>query len=350
MDDRPERRIEARRHTDDVPKHERRKPLAPQGARQEEDSNLWRVLIFVAVILSLAAAGAAFLILGLKKDESTEPAYSPAPPAVPSADAGPETTVVPDVPAPRPPTTADPVVPEPPAATEEVVAPEADPASTPGTAGAAEVAEDFLNANNLAGRLDLIETTMSASDMKATVLDSVLPEFLPLQPAPQTRNTAEAFIDYPFITSFPQDDGTERTVVLMVRTRDRSQPKVLAQPFVDLYGSRLKDFVKEPVEGEPSTFQVIIEPMPRVFEEGIPNPDKKFTYKLMASFTGSEIGRAYASQQSSLAEQLYNFSTDSRIRWGQRQCATVVLAWNTEEDPDQPYIEMVAIRSYDWSP
>ena len=87
--------------------------------------------------------------------------------------------------------------------------------------------------------------------------------------------------------------------------------------------------------------------MPRCVEEDIPNPGKKFTYKLSASDVGRATARAYASLNSSLAEQLW--STDSRIRWGKRIRATISLQWNTTEDPSQPYIELMEIKGLDWN-
>jgi hypothetical protein len=221
------------------------------------------------------------------------------------------------------------------------------------------------------------------------VIDTPLLSVDRITPDAPNRNSDENFVDHPFRVRFEQTDAEPFTSLVIVRKRAGQKARVLIDPVLDLLGGRLAAFAAEPSD-EPQTFRAVIEAMPRCFEEGVPNPDDKITYKLSSSTHGGEIARAYASKMSPLAEMLY--SPDSALRWGKRVPATVTLRWNREEapgsstppvapeqpdveedgpgeeqpatgdepaveatptpeaDPGQPYLELIEIKSLDWSP
>ena len=255
-----------------------------------------------------------------------------------------------------------------------------------------QLAEDalrnFLRASSLGARLSFIEPAYEREELAGSVIDTPLLSVDRILPDAPSRNKTENFVDHPFRVRFEQADGEPFSTLIIVRKRSEQKPKVLIDPLLDLFGGRLEAFASAPT-GESQTFRAVIEAMPRCFEEGVPNPDDKITYKLSSSTHGGEIARAYASKLSPLAEMLY--SPDSALRWGKRLPATVTLRWNMgetqkapaeatteEEDPTEeapapeeetvpedappeeappvkessalPYLELIEIKSLDWSP
>ena len=207
----------------------------------------------------------------------------------------------------------------------------------------------FFGRKTLEERLNMAEPARSAEPLKGGILDDTLPPVGEALAGSPTRNMLEDYLDIPFNIQFPIPDGAEgetRDTLVIVRKRGDETPRILIDPLLDLAGGALDAFAAEPVEGQ-QTFHAVIEAVPRCFEVEIPNADKKFTYKISSSTRQSEITRAYASLLSPLAEQLY--SPDSGIGWGRRLRATIVLEWNTTEDPDRPYIEMREIKALDWN-
>ncbi|BCX47304.1 hypothetical protein HAHE_12120 [Haloferula helveola] len=247
--------------------------------------------------------------------------------------------------------TPDTPTPPQPAPTETVRAAPVSPPTPPPNDSAAVAAEEaleyFFRATSLGARLPMMEPAYQREKLVGTVFDGPMPEATSIASAPPDRNDLEDYTNYPFRVTFRTANETTDDVLVVVRKRGDNPPRVLVDPLLDLLGGRLAKFASEP-GAEASAFRAIIEPMPRCFEPDIPNPDRKFTYKLSSTDHGGEIARAYASLNSPLAEQL--FTPDSQIRWGKRIRATVVLSWNVEENPDQPYIELVEIKDLNWSP
>lgn len=243
---------------------------------------------------------------------------------------------------------------------EEVAVP---PSGASGTAGdvaglaeqsieAQDVLRDFLRASSIGARLPLIEPALERGDLEGTAIDTPLLSVQRMTPGLPVRNELENFVDHPFSVRFERDEAAPLSVLVVVRKRHEQKPKVLIEPLLDLFGGRLRDFAAAPVD-EPGTFHAVIEALPRCFDETVPNPENKISYKLAADIHDVEITRAYVSKFSPLAEMLY--SPDSELRWGKRLPATVTVKWNREEaaddgqDPAQPYLELIEIKSLDWS-
>lgn len=222
----------------------------------------------------------------------------------------------------------------------------------PGTSAASaiesgKVLDRFISATRLATRLELIDPPLSAEQIKGTVAAKRMPEVTSLTPAIPEYDALEQIENYPFRVTLSSGENTTTEYLILVRKRGDASPKVAIEPFLDLVGGRLKNFTATPVKGA-HTFQVIIEPLPRCFEDTVPNPEKKITYKLLPCDIGPEIARSYVSRTSKLAEQLY--LPESEIRFGSRPRATVVLEWNFDEDPDRPFIQLNEIESLNWNP
>ena len=144
------------------------------------------------------------------------------------------------------------------------------------------------------------------------------------------------------------DGEVVRSGTIVVRQRGTQQPKVFLPAFLDLAGGRLHGFTRAPNTLEPATFHAVIEPVPGCHEEGVPNPDRKFTIRLLPSTIGKETSRAYVSSGSRFKKMVEDPA--SSLRWGVRIRATVSLQWNHKEDPEKPYLELMDINSLGWNP
>lgn len=211
---------------------------------------------------------------------------------------------------------------------------------------AEEMLNRFLTTSTLEERLPMIDPPMTPDQLQDTILTETFPEAINVSPETPAFDSVEKLTNYPFRVSFQGGEGSVVDYTIVVRKRADRDAQLVVQPFIDLVGGRLAEFAATPVDGA-HTFYAVLEAMPRCFEENIPNPSKKFTYKLSACDVGRATARAYASLNSSLAEQLW--TPDSRIRWGKRIRATITLQWNTTEDPNQPYIELLEIKGLDWN-
>lgn len=328
-----------------APRRSSRRPSAERGGMN--------VLLRIGVPLLLFIAGAAVVILVLKARRDRQWAAltlpsletSETPPAnFPGEGARPDPNALSPASAgtPAPAASAGPPRPEPPTLNE--------------MQAAKRQATSFLKATSLGQRLEMIEPALPAQELESTVAAGPFPEIVTLRELPPNRNEVEGFIDFPFLVTF-QGDAPLRQMLLMVRTRGQQEPKVLIQPVLDLLGERLAAFAAEPQETPmPQAFRAVIEPMPRVFEKGVPNSDDKFTFKLLTADGGAEIARAYCSVHSKLSEELSDEelrardAVPSRFRWGRRIPATILLQWNNTDDPEHPYLWVPDLKSLDWSP
>ena len=211
---------------------------------------------------------------------------------------------------------------------------------------AEEILLRFLATSTLKERLPMIDPPMTADQLQGTILTKAFPEVISVSSETPAFDSIEKLTHFPFRVSFQGGEGSVVDYTIVVRKRADLEPRVAVQPLLDLLGGRLAEFAATPIEGA-HTFHAVVEAMPRCFEENVPEPAKKFTYKLSACDIGRSTARAYASLSSSLAEELSD--PNSRIRWGKRIRATITLQWNTTEDPSQPYIELLEIKSLDWN-
>lgn len=204
----------------------------------------------------------------------------------------------------------------------------------------------FLETKTLEERLPMIDPPMTADQLQGTILSEPFPEAIGVSSETPAFDPIEKLTHFPFRVSFQGGEGSVVDYTIVVRKRADLAPQVAVQPLLDLLGGRLAKFAATPTAGV-HTFHAVIEAMPRCFEENVPEPSKKFTYKLSACDIGRSTARAYARLSSSLAEELSD--PNSRIRWGKRIRATITLQWNATEDPSQPYIELLEIKSLDWN-
>lgn len=272
----------------------------------------------------------------------TDPAKKPAAPVSPPAPSAPQ----PDAPLPPPNAAGDPPVPVPapntpaPAAAEDPIAP---------SVRATEALEAFLKAKDGKSRLALVEPEASLEDLQTwEVTRGPLWEVAQIFNDLPQNDPKEQVTDYPYRVSFFIPNRKNVEFAMIVRQRGSQPPRVYLPAFLDLAGGRLANFCREPNQLDPTTFHLVVEPVARCYEENVPDPERKFTLKLLASTVGKETSRAYVSTGSRFKAMLDN--PESSLRWGTRLRATVTLQWNHKENPEMPYLELIDINSLGWNP
>jgi len=206
--------------------------------------------------------------------------------------------------------------------------------------------EKFLTAKTLAERLHIIETKTSPEDLAASCLASALPPVRKMVPEQRETNPIERVVDFYYTVEFDAADRPEQTYTLLVRTRGSSPPRVVADPFLDTYGGRLAAYAATPSD-KGGVFQVVVYAVASCTDPNIPEREKKLTLKLLSADNTKEIARAYFGRQSKISEMLEdgNYS----LSYGSAKACTVMLRWNTEDNPEHPFLEAIAIKDLDWN-
>lgn len=209
------------------------------------------------------------------------------------------------------------------------------------------VLEKFLSAKTLAERLSIIETKLPESELATTCLSGPLPATRNVVIDAQESNPVESVVDFFYNVDFELGENRLNPQTVLVRSRGGGQPKVVVEPFLDLYGGRLAAFASAPSE-KGGNFQVIIYPIPSCSDPNIREREKKLTLKLLARENTKEIAQAYFSKSSKIGEMLVDGTYD--LSYGKPKPCTVMLRWNTEENKDHPYLEASDIIALDWNP
>lgn len=210
------------------------------------------------------------------------------------------------------------------------------------------VLESFLTAKTLEERMPLIETKTPAEELATSCLAGPLPATSNVYMEYQESNPLEEVVDFYYTVDFVNPDQRDMRQMILVRTRGTTDPKVVVDPFLDLYGGRLAAYAATPSENS-GIFQVIIYAVATCLEPDIPEPEKKRTLKLLASENSSrEIAMATFGKQSKIGEMLEDGTYN--ISYGKAKPCTVMLRWNTEDAPKHPYLEALTIKALDWNP
>jgi hypothetical protein len=249
-----------------------------------------------------------------------------------------ETTPVPTLPVPAPDL---PQIDEPP-----TVAPDASESATPGMA-AMEVLEKFLSAKSLAERLPMIETKTPEAELAKSCLNGPLPATSKIEIDAQETNSVEQVVDFYHNVDFVTDGQPINPQTLLVRTRGTGEPKVVVDPFLDTFGGRLAAYARTPSD-KAGIFQVTVSAVASCNDEHVPNREKKLTLKLLSRDNTKEIARAYFGRQSKIGVMLEDGTFS--LSYGKAKACTVMLRWNTEDNPGMPYLEALTLKTLDWNP
>jgi hypothetical protein len=209
------------------------------------------------------------------------------------------------------------------------------------------VLESFLAAKTLEERLPLIETKSPDAEVAASCLSRPLPPVREVVIDSQESNPVEGVVDYFYHVDFETEGNRANPQTLLVRIRGGSSPKVVVDPFLDLFGGRLAAYAAAPQE-KGGRFQVIIYPVPSCTAEHVGDREKKMTLKLLARANTKEIAEAYFSRASKIGEMVKDGSYNLSI--GTPKACTVLLRWNTEENAAHPFLEAIDIKRMDWNP
>jgi len=213
------------------------------------------------------------------------------------------------------------------------------------------VLEKFLAASSLEERIPLMESKASMEELAASMLAAVLPAVIAIDVDLQESPTAEQVVDVFFNVDFDDGSGTGRVdpQTVLVRIHGTQEPRVMADPFLDLFGGRLAAYAAAP-QPRAKEFAVLANPMSRCWDDQVPNHEEKLTLKLMARDGPSEITKAYFGPQSEVALMLENPGYASSLSFGQTRACTIVLQWNTQDDPQRPYLEVLRMKAFSWNP
>ncbi len=309
------------------------------GTTRKSGKRLPRMMVPLLFILPLIAL--VFGVLTLLKDQGSDASATSEKPAAPSPShpmRGGAASQEPALPVPAP------LVPEmtPPASEFPADTEAVDPGNA-----ARVVLEKFLTAITLAERLPLMETRTTGVELAKSCLASPLPAASNIVQDYRQTNPDGDVIDFYFNVDFDAGDNRQHPHTILVRKRDNRDPMVAADSFLDLYGGRLAAFAAAP-SGEAEIFQVIAYAEASCSDENIPNHETKFTLKLLPRENADEIARAIFGQQSRIARMLKEGTHD--LKYGKAHPSTVMLRWNSEENPETPYLEAIDIKSLDWKP
>ncbi len=207
--------------------------------------------------------------------------------------------------------------------------------------------EKFLAAKSLPERLPMIETKTPRAELATSCLAG------PFPPAPkmllefQESNPMENVVDFYYHVDFQDEGSSANPQTILVRTRGNNEPKVVVDPFLDLFGGRLAAYAAKPTD-ETGVFQVIASALATCTDPKIPDRQNKLTLKLLARENTKEIAAAYFGKRSEIGRMLEDGSYS--LSYGKAKACTVVLRWNTEDDVNYPYLEAISIKTLDWNP
>lgn len=324
-----------RRHASPTPRHPHRRSIFARFG-----------MLLVFLILSAALV---YGVLAVLKKQTENESKRQNPPVrvenqTPATDAAPA-----EVPKPAEP--ANPALPTPPAAQPTLSEPPPPlPAGAEAKVPAMEalaVLEKFLSAKSLTERMPIIESKTPEAELAASCLAGPLPPTRNVVIDAQESNPVEGVVDYFYNVDFEAGENRLNSQTLLIRTRGSSPPKVVVDPFLDLFGGRLAAFAATPTD-KGAHFQVIIYPLPSCNDEKVREREKKRSLKLLARENTKEIAQAYFSKVSKIGEMLVDGTYN--LSYGQPKACTVMLRWNTEENPEHPYLEAIDIKALDWNP
>lgn len=211
---------------------------------------------------------------------------------------------------------------------------------------ALKLLEKFLAMKTLEERLPHIESKRAEIDIASSVLNEPLPDVLKISVDVHETNTIEQVIDYYYLVDFAGAEGGVNPQTMLVRTRGGGAPKVVVDPFLDLFGGRFAAFAEKPTQ-EAGTFQIIISAGAFCYDD-VPTPERKYTLKILSREDTKEIAKAYFGKRSKIGDMLSDET--SGFAYGQARPCTVFMRWNMDEDPEKPFLEALDIKALNWNP
>jgi hypothetical protein len=231
--------------------------------------------------------------------------------------------------------------------------------------------ERFLKANEFQDRKPSVHTEQPEDFLLETFVNKKWPlstwALETIEPFP-----AERKIIYRYHVSFADNlQGFPADALVVVNQLGSNLPKIELDPLFDTIGGRLREYESSPSKGDPKLYGMPDETGAIPYYENaslkdsqdfycvvnarekcypispIPNPEKKSTLNLRAYLEGSEIAVAYVNEKSKVRESFAN--RVNGVGWNQSTPMKITLKWNVKEDRYKPYLEVIDIKSMDWS-
>jgi hypothetical protein len=221
-----------------------------------------------------------------------------------------------------------------------------EPQPVDGGLHALEILEKFLAMKTLEERMPHLETKRPEADLASSVLNGPLPEVLKITVDVQETNTIEKVVDHYYQVDFSDGESGVNAQTMLVRIRASGEPKVVVDPFLDLFGGNFARYAEKPTK-EAGTFQVIISAGAFCYDD-VPSPEKKFTLKILAREDTKEIAKAYFGKFSTIGAMLEDET--SGLNYAEAKPCTLFIRWNMEDDPAKPFLEALEIKALDWNP
>jgi len=192
----------------------------------------------------------------------------------------------------------------------------------------------------------MMETQATQEELASSCLAKPLPAVVSMVPEFRESDAIENRVDFFYNVEFQTSDPRARKQTILVRTRGDGPPKIAADAFLDTHGGRLAAYAAKPSE-KAGFFRAVVYAVAGSTDTSIPNHEKKLTLKLMACDNAPEIASAHFNPHSKIAEILRDGNRE--LTYGSARPCTVMLRWNTEEDPARPFLEAIAIRDFGWN-
>ncbi len=206
--------------------------------------------------------------------------------------------------------------------------------------------EEFLAMETLEQRLPHIETKASPEELENSILATRLPPVLRTDVDFREQYPLEKVDDFFYQIVFGGEGNRPRRQTMLVRVRGDAPPKVVVDPFLDLYGGRFEEFAAKPSK-QAGTFQLVVSAMAFCYDD-VPDAERKFTLRILPSEGAPEIGKAYFNKVSTIGSMLENPS--SGLAFGKAKTCTVLIRWNYEDDPLRPFLEALDVPHVNWNP
>jgi hypothetical protein len=213
-------------------------------------------------------------------------------------------------------------------------------------AASLQVLEKFLSMKNFEERSALIESSLSQTELETSILDKSLPQVVSIEIDVCERRSSEQIVDTYYRVDFTEEGKIGNLQTMLVRSRGASEPKVIVDPFLDLYGGKLASYAANPTS-EVGVFQAIIS-AGAYCSEKIPNSKNKHTLMLFAREDAQEIATAYFDKQSKIAAVLQDEL--SGLAYGQAKACKILLRWNQESSTEKPFLEAIDFEALHWNP
>ena len=215
-----------------------------------------------------------------------------------------------------------------------------------GGIAALELLEKFLAMTTFEERLQHVESKMPEEELAASILGKPFPKVLNIGVDIRETNAMEQLVDYYYHVDFDDGSGGVNPQTMLVRTRGGGAPVVVVDPFIDLFGGRFAKYAETPTR-DSGVFQVIISAGAFCYDD-VPGAEKKFTLKILTREDTKEIAKAYFGKRSKIGDMLADET--SGLAYGQAKACTVFMRWNTDEDPQNPFLEALDFKALNWNP